>query len=132
MCSSHLWPSKGGLYNTSLSPGLNCLWVPCHWHTPALAALCPGSPVEKHGVTPAPCQWDKRQGWRHLEEPSWWLVCRLDGSVAFLARLSLLPTLLDFISWSLLQEHNLSLPKVVQKPQVTTAPICSFLPYLWL
>lgn len=52
--------------------------------------------------------------------------------MAFPARLGLLPTLAGFIDWPPLQEHNLSLPKAVQKPQVTTAPACGFLPYLWL
>lgn len=48
--------------------------------------------------------------------------------VAFPARLGLLPTLAGFINWSPLQEPNLSLPKAVQKPQVTTAlPVASYL-----
>lgn len=52
--------------------------------------------------------------------------------MAFPARLGLLPTLAGFIDCPPLQEDNLSLPKAVQKPQVTTAPACGFLPYLWL
>lgn len=90
VCSSYLCPSTRQAVQHFTFYG--CPVVGAHLPQQAHTDLS-AQRGEKQGVPSTSSQWEERQGWWHAREPPSQPACRLDGSMAFPARLGLLPAL---------------------------------------